>query len=284
MISLGFRTDVMLRGMAGAIVEERQGHLVVRTPHNPGHWWGNFLLMDAPAGPGDAVRWAKLFAAEFPTATHLAFGVDGVSGEAGDPGELAALGVTSESSSVLTANGLRPPERPAAAECRALRTDDDWAQSAELRRATDDQPPSPANTDFLDRKLAEERRLCEAGHGAWFGAFVNGRMRAGLGLFGDGSGLARFQHVETHPEFRRLGLASSLLHHASQWGRAELDARTFVIVADPDYTAIRIYRALGFTEIERQAQAFRPAYGPFWGRSLGGWEAADPDEGSSGAE
>ena len=78
-----------------------------------------------------------------------------------------------------------------------------------------------------------------------------------LGIVSDSSGLARFQAVETHPDARRRGLASMLVRHA---GRAALDrgARRLVIVADPGYHAIGIYRSLGFVESETQVQLTRP--------------------------
>jgi hypothetical protein len=37
----------------------------------------------------------------------------------------------------------------------------------------------------------------------------------------------------------------------------ELGAQTLVMVADPDYLAIKIYRAIGFTDSERQLQVER---------------------------
>jgi ribosomal protein S18 acetylase RimI-like enzyme len=70
--------------------------------------------------------------------------------------------------------------------------------------------------------------------------------------------LARFQNVETRPEARGRGLAGTLVHHVSRYGFDELGAQTLVMVADPDYLAIRIYRSVGFTETETMLQAERP--------------------------
>ena len=65
------------------------------------------------------------------------------------------------------------------------------------------------------------------------------------GVVTDGSGIARYQNVETQPEFRRQGLATRLVYEAGVHALAELGAKTLVIVADPDDEAIRIYRAAG---------------------------------------
>jgi predicted GNAT family acetyltransferase len=67
--------------------------------------------------------------------------------------------------------------------------------------------------------------------------------------------LARFQSVETHPEFRGRGLAGTLVHHVSCYGFGELGAKTLVMVADPHYLAVRVYRSVGFLDRESQLQA-----------------------------
>ena len=261
-VSLGFRTDLMLRRLAGATITDHGSYLVVRTDSNPGFWWGNFLLLAEPPRHGDAKRWRSSFDTEFPSAAHLAIGIDGTAGDAGDEAELAELGVVVDRPTVLTATRLQPPERPnPEAVYRLLDGDDDWAQALALQTRCDDIADSADQQLFRERRVAEQRRLCELGHGVWFGAFLHGRLRAGLGLFTDGadrSGLARYQAVETDPDFRQQGLASGLVHAAGLHGQRELGARTLVIVADPAYVAIRIYRALGFTGQETQVLLERP--------------------------
>jgi ribosomal protein S18 acetylase RimI-like enzyme len=96
------------------------------------------------------------------------------------------------------------------------------------------------------------RQLQSQGYGAWFGAFLAGRMVSGLGVFGDGSGAVRFQNVETHPEHRNKDLAGTLVHAASRYAQQDLGAQTQVIVADQTGTAIRIYRSVGFRDAETQ--------------------------------
>ncbi len=71
-----------------------------------------------------------------------------------------------------------------------------------------------AEPEFLAARLAAEGALTEAGHGWWFGAFVDGQLAAQVGVVTDGSGLARYQNVETHPDARRQGLAGALVWHA----------------------------------------------------------------------
>jgi predicted GNAT family acetyltransferase len=78
-----------------------------------------------------------------------------------------------------------------------------------------------------------------------------------MGLVTAGRRLARFQAVETHPDHRGRGLAGTLVHHVSGYGFRELGADTLVMVADPGYHAIRVYRSVGFDDTESQLQAQR---------------------------
>lgn len=258
MTSLGFRTDVVLLEMGGSVVSDHPAHLVVRTHDNPGFRWGNFVLFDGPPA-GEAERWRQVFEAEFPGAGHLAYGVDGVSGETPSASQLALLGVTAEVNTVMTASGLlpspSPPPLPAGTRVRPLAGDDDWAQALDLDTACYWQPDaSDDERSFMARRVTAFRALCEAGHGAWWGAFVDGRLCSGAGVFSAGTGLARFQNVETHPGFRRRGLASAVLRSAGEHALRDAGTHTLVIVADPEDDAIRLYRTLGFAPAELQVR------------------------------
>jgi ribosomal protein S18 acetylase RimI-like enzyme len=251
--SLGYRTDLMLRRMVGGVVEERDGYRVVRTETNPTFYWGNFLLFAAAPEPGEPQRWLSAFRAEFPHATHVAIGVDGVDGALGAADEMRALGLADDVSVVLTAAELTPSrQRDPGLDLRVPRDDGEWAQTVDFRIAVDEDDSARHRT-FVERRAREFRSLTAAGHGVYVAAFVDGVARAGLGLFAE-DGLARFQSVETHPDFRGRGLASTLLVEAARLVRAEHPVDCFVIVADPAYHAIDIYRRLGFSDTERQVQ------------------------------
>jgi ribosomal protein S18 acetylase RimI-like enzyme len=130
----------------------------------------------------------------------------------------------------------------------------DWAAALPLKEAVNDEFELANYHAFATRKLSAMRRLQQDGCGAWFGAFVGHAMVAGLGVLSDGSGISRFQNVDTHPEHRRQGLAGSLVHFAGEYARTSLGAHALVIVADPAYVAIRLYRSLGFADAEVQVQ------------------------------
>ncbi|MEV6288684.1 GNAT family N-acetyltransferase [Kribbella sp. NPDC051770] len=257
--SLGYRTDLLLLALGGSVVSDAGDHVVVRTPHNPTFWWGNFLLLRSAIGAGELEGWLEVFARTFPDAKHVALGIDSVDGSAVDEDELAAAGLRIERSTVMTARSVVPPARPnTTSEYRFLSSDDDWEQLIGLTLAANPMDLD-GYEDFVRRREAGHRAVVEAGHGQWFGAFEDGRLQASLGLLTDGSGVARFQDVQTRPEDRGRGIASTLVHTASEYGFGELAAETLVMVADPEYLAIRIYRALGFEGTETQIQLTKPA-------------------------
>lgn len=256
--SLGFRTDLMLLTLQGAIVTRHDGYRVVRMADNPTFRWGNFLLLDRGAEPGTLADWLTVFTREFPDAEHIALGLDTTDGMAPSPDELAAAGLVAEPSIVQTTVSTRPPPRPdTRAEYRAMRDERDWQAAIELKVANNERENPEQYRVFASLKIAAMRRLQDQGNGVWFGAFADGLMVSGLGLFTDGSGVARYQSVDTRPEYRRQGLAGTLVHVAAEHVRRHHGVRTLVIVADPDYHAAKLYRSLGFTDTEAQLQLER---------------------------
>ncbi|MGH3447569.1 MAG: GNAT family N-acetyltransferase [Nocardioidaceae bacterium] len=259
--SLGYRTDLMLLSLHGSRLDDHGSHLVVHSPHNPTHWWGNFILWGAPPAAGDLAVWEQRFTHSFPDAGHRCFGLDGTDGDLGAIDQFRAAGYTVELSTVLTASAVHEPPRPNhEATYRPLDLDDagDLESAVDVQMAGNDRLEPVAYRRYVDAKMASMLELQSAGLGRWFGAFLDGRMYSGLGLFTDGSGLARFQSVDTRPDTRGRGLASSLVHYASVYGLGDLGAHTLVMVADPDYLAIRIYRSVGFADTETQVQLERP--------------------------
>jgi ribosomal protein S18 acetylase RimI-like enzyme len=259
--SLGCATDLALLTMGDSSVEDRGDHLVVRTPGNPSHFWGNFLLLDGVPPPEEQASWIGAFHAAFPSARHVAIGFDEARGSRDALSGFTGAGLTAECSTVMTAAVVAAPTTSDHGVVgRVLESDADWAQSVELKIRCEDRAFEPTGyRAFVEARVETNRALMAAGHGAWFGTFVEGRLACQMGLFRAGAGRARFQAVETDPGFRRQGLARELVRVASAYGFATLGAQQLVMVADPDYWAIDLYRSVGFVEAESQLQVERPA-------------------------
>lgn len=254
LLSRGWRTDLGLLTHSGSDVEHHPTFVVVRTPANPTFRWGNFLLLRRAPGAHDVSRLEDLFTRHLPGLGHRAFGIDAPDAELSDLRPFAQVGYAVEMATVLTADRVHPPRRPNTnVQVRQLTAEHDWEQRFGLDLACNG--GGEAFEEFARRKCAAERQMTDDGHGAWFGAFDAGRLVATLGVLRADDELARYQEVQTHPESRGRGLAGTLVHAAGQHALDELGSGKLIIVADPDYPAIRIYRSVGFADAETQLQA-----------------------------
>ena len=253
--SLGYRTDLIFNRFQGTIVD-RGDCLVIRTPSNPGWYWGNYLLFRDPPDADALPAWKRRFHQEIAAlqpAPHLAFGWDSPDGEPGVLEPFLAEGFLLNENAVLTATAVSPPPHPnAEVSIRPLATDAEWMQALENQVACHGEEfPLPAYRTFKARQMEGYRRMAAAGLGAWLGAFAGGRLVADLGVFVDGP-VARFQAVETHPGFRRRGICGTLVYEGARHAQAALGAERLVMLADEHYHAGRIYESLGFRPTERQ--------------------------------
>jgi GNAT superfamily N-acetyltransferase len=240
-IPLGWWTDLEVARRSGAIVLAGGQTFVVKTPDNPGYYWGNYVLV-----PGDwpSARAQDFFAEQFPESAHFAVGLLGEV----DPSAWAPWPV--ESNEVLTSS--TQPQAPAVSgyDLRAL-SGDDWRQAWRHEVAGQ----SEDYADFAWRRIEARRVMVERGDAVFLGAFQGGVLAADLGIVQCGS-VARYQSVFTHPDHRERGLASWLLARAGQWA-GQRGAHQYVIVAEPGSPARRLYERLGFGLAEQAHQVER---------------------------
>jgi RimJ/RimL family protein N-acetyltransferase len=256
-LSLGWQTDLIFPRFDAQVIE-RPDCVVVRTPHNPSFYWGNFLLFDRPPRDGDATAWLARFDEEIargqPLSRHVAFGID-TPQPWSVPADIAAAGLTLDAATVLTLQPrqLRTPQRALAPQfsIRALDLPAEEALAVELQVASDEGGFEPAGYRvFRQRQMQRYGAMVAAGLGDWFGVFATtpdgAQLVADCGLFTDGRRLGRFQFVSTHPLWRRRGLCTALIHAVCRHGFHTLGLHTLVIVADPADVAIGLYESLGF--------------------------------------
>jgi ribosomal protein S18 acetylase RimI-like enzyme len=254
--SLGYRTDLFFPKFEGEI-HDRGDYLVVLTPTNPGFHWGNYLLFSSPPSKGDFERWKDLFTREINSRQethHMVFGWDTVHGETGEAQPFLTAGFQLSQNLVMTARQIvLPPKYNHEVDIRPLSTDWEWQQALENQVTCRDAGFGLADyTVFKQAKMKRYRQMSVAGQGEWFGAFHQGRLVADLGLFCE-EGVARFQSVETLPDFRRQGICGTLVYQAACHGFERMGAKVLVMIADENYFAARIYETLGFRPEERQS-------------------------------
>jgi GNAT superfamily N-acetyltransferase len=249
-LPLGWRTDLAVLRLGGAEITEHADHLVVRSPHNPTYYWGNFVLVTDPAVVDDPERWLAEFERLFPAADHRAIGL--VS-EPADPQSWLSIRLFIEYADVLSATGpISTGPLADGYDARPLTTSSDWAGSTRLRQAT-----FPGQDEY--EQLTTETRIAVSATGelTWFGAFVGDELVAELGIADCGDRVGRYQSVLTHPEHRRRGLTRHLLGVAASHARERGAAETLVIIADADTDAGRLYRTAGFEFAEKAYQVSR---------------------------
>ena len=105
--------------------------------------------------------------------------------------------------------------------------------------------------EFYTKSMKKYLSLIEKGHGKWFGAFINDVLVGSLGIFKSGD-TARFQLVNTHPDFQRQGVCSTLMYESCLYAMGKMNASELVIVAEENYHAVKIYQSVGFKEVQKQ--------------------------------
>ena len=235
--------------------------MVVRTPSNPAFWWGNFLLFDHAPQPGEAAQWLRRFDEELvrldPRVQHLAFGID-VSRPFDVPADFLAAGLLPNEGSVLQLLPGQLRELPQALQpgfsVRPLRLPEESTLAVAAQVASDADVHEPLGyRRHREQQMARYGAMSTAGWGHWFGVFAQGaegdeQLVADCGLFREGPAarLGRFQHVSTHPAWRRRGLCRAMIHAVCRHGFEQMGLSTLVMMADPHDVAIGIYESLGF--------------------------------------
>jgi len=253
------------------VVERRDHYLVVRSPGNPAHYWGNLLLFDEAPAAGDGARWEALFDAELgadPRVRHRTFAWDRTDGELGAAREeFVARGYELDESVglVAAADLVRPhPRENREVVVRELdpahgADEELWHAVLELQVAgRDERHDEDAHRAFSRARLEDRRALFRAGRGAWYVALdpTSGDVAGSCGIVVT-AGRGRFQVVETAPAHRRRGVCSRLVVEAARRAAELHAADRFVIVADLGYHALGLYESLGFERAERVAGVSR---------------------------
>ncbi|MFZ0325035.1 MAG: GNAT family N-acetyltransferase [Actinomycetes bacterium] len=252
-LSPGWATDLSILEFSGSTLDEREGHLVVRTPSNPDYHWGNCLFVTDAVD--DADRWMGTFHETFPHAGWIAIGLIAMPE---DRGAWTDQGVELELDEVLTTRTL-PRQTPLHEDYTVRRIEgDDWEQVVVremLANKRRDEYEPESHERFVRARTDSRRSISDRGLAAFFGAFADDVLVADLGIVRCGT-RARYQTVGTDEDHRRRGLASHLLGVAARWA-AERGCDEWVILTETTNPAGRIYRSVGFQPDSGNAQAYR---------------------------
>ena len=257
----GWRSE-FIRHQFDAQVLERSDCIVVRTPANPRYYWGNCLVLPRAPLDTELAHWLGRFDEEItqhlPACQHVAMGVDEAD-EGQDLPSWHAQGFEIHRTRLLglRAGELRAPIKAphGTVSVRAISFPADVPAIIELE-CLDDMPFEMSGyRRYRQTQFERHARMHAAGQLQWFGLWCDGTLAASCGLMraaaASGS-LARFQHVLTHPGWRRRGLCSALVAAVSAYALQQWQAAQVLLMADPADVAIHLYKALGYSEVESQ--------------------------------
>ena len=245
------------------VVEQRSGFLLIRSPSNPAHQWGNLLLFDRVPLAGDGSRWETLFDQALddePRVRHRCFAWDRTDGTLGAAAEeFGGRGYEIETSIGLCADARQlvphPRENPEVVP-RALDPGIGadtalWNAVVELQVADrDDHEDEDGYRSFTRTRLEDLRAQFRAGRGAWYVAIdpATSDVAGSCGVVVT-AGRGRFQLVKTARAHRRRGICSRLVVETARRARDDYGAKRFVIVAE--HHALGLYESLGFERTEK---------------------------------
>ena len=251
--SLGFLTDLMFHSQSG-IVEVQENMLIVKNPDNPYYFWGNFLLLETMPTADRLADYEKLFIENFSSLSveHVALTWDCADDNQQSYDHFSMFGYVVEKTKVLTAKTLKFPKNfNHEIEIRIITTESEWELVFENQiRCREQHFDEESYRQFLKPKFSNYKKMIELKKGFWFGAFLNDELVGDLGLFFENN-IARYQGVETLPEYRSLGICSTLLYQSYLQLQAHQFIENYVITAAVDYHAAKIYQSLGFEESEQ---------------------------------
>ena len=252
-LSLSRQTDLIFSEFEGEICH-RKNYIAVKTRSNPGYHWGNYLIFESLPDEAAVEQWPEIFRREFDyyeAYRHMLFTWNPGSTEQAVIELFQKQGFEFQRNLVLSTSQLNPPKKMNnEIKIRPFQAMSDWEQSVRLHILCSDPTFGKKSFELFKRRQFETyQKMIAAGMGNRFGAFIGNQLVADLGLF-HRNGLARYQNVITHPEYRKRGICSTLVFFAGKIALEKWGVYRLVMEADPEYHAARIYESLGFRPTE----------------------------------
>jgi GNAT superfamily N-acetyltransferase len=255
--TLAMKTDLFFHQLE-ASMDYIKDYILVKTKTRPEYFWGNYLITTKKIDSTETLQNILATYSEFFKSHNdfktIAFDIS--DGDIGDETILSEQGFTIERNKLLSTSEVNPPPKfNEKFEFKQISITSEIEQLIEVHVSEDWYLPKEQEIPFLNDKFKSLNELEKRGIGKRFGAYIDGKLVADLGIYSEGT-LGRFNDVATHKEYQRRGLCGSLVYKASQYAFEKMGIDLLTMQADENYHAAKIYESVGFKEIEtiRSAQ------------------------------
>ena len=234
---------------AGGERFEAEGAVFVRHRSIPDTYYANRVEQVTASTPDEIARLSERVEVEFKGFRHRYYYVD-----RDTPVEFEAWLLmegyqrTDSLVMVLTDELLGTPKPY---EIRLVKTDADWEAYHDLIATADRESDSstPSRTAHENASEAQAQRIATLQSISppvryWL-AYAEGAPRAFFSSWTSGDSIAVLDYLYTHPDYRRRGLATALVHHCVADVRAR-GAGPVALETDPADTPKHMYAAMGF--------------------------------------
>ncbi|MFC1746414.1 GNAT family N-acetyltransferase [Candidatus Riflebacteria bacterium] len=245
--SFGLATDLFISSFESEVTE-RENYLVIKTPDQPGNFWGNFILFKNPPGAGDADTWMSIYRHEFkckaPKFFAFKWDISRLNLEKIKP--FLEKGFHIHHDLVLSVEKIKKPGHyNNLLQIKMIKTAKEWCQVVDVHLDEEWKRSPHSQKEFMQKKVEVFRKFSREKLGCRFGAFKNNKLVGELGIYCH-KDVGRLNLIATHRNYRRQGVCQTLLYEAAKYAFDIMKLKHLVVIADRDYHAKKIYKTLGF--------------------------------------
>lgn len=252
--SLGLQTQLIMDNQTSQITENKS-FIVCKTPERADYFWGNYLIMKSPPKKGDYKSWIQTYENEFCKIKDQGFCVilfDTIDGREAYLQDFIDNDFNVGEAKILTCTEIiKPKQVNEDLKIKAYSSDEDWNDYIDVHFTPNwDYGSDSDQKIFLKQNSDEFKSFSDTGIAQRYGAFLNGKMIADLGVYWE-NGVARFNNIATHRDHRRKGACRKLVYEVCKLLLERDDINTLVMEADEHYHAAKIYESVGFMPHQR---------------------------------